>query len=945
VRLEATREEDGSIALAPFELELPAQKARATLNGRWQPASGAVEARLEWNGARWPLTGRPEYRSGSGSLRLSGGLEAYRLDARAVLGGTGVPHGDWTMSAQGTDKGLRIESLAGQTLGGTLLVQGSLDWAPELAWDLAVAGRQIDPGVQWPGWPGRLQVRLASSGRLADGRLEMSGELTELEGRLRDYPVSGGGRVRLAGEDVRLQDVRLSSGRAQVGIAGEVAREWDIEWHIEAPEVGDLLAGWHGGVEGSGRVRGPREHPGVAGRLAVEDLEAAGLRVARLRGAFDVQGEAAGSLSVEVSAGHLTWSGRSLDRVALNVDGTVASHRARLYGTGTDHAFDLRLAGGWQDAQWTGRLQRLDWTMPETGAWRLAKPAGVSIGVQGQRLDNACWLQDRARLCTTLRRDAGGGAKAVAAVQQVPLSLLQRWLDDDMQLSGSLEARLNVTGEPGAPLLGSAELSVGPGAATFVMGDVPETAAFEGLQAQVRLEEHALSGSGRFSLSKANRIGADWRLPPLVYGSGMATDAPLRVTVKGRVTELALLDVFVEGLEHPSGTLSIDARVQGTLAAPRIEGGAELEGGRVGIYQLGTEVTDVHLGLRAQRDDRLVLTGSAKSGEGVLDVDGILHAESPEGWHGDVTLKGDRFEVVNLPEARALASPDLRVRIRPGRIDLSGKVGIPEAELEPRDFSGTVSPSRDVVLVGEQAPEEETRWDVYTDVTIMLGEHVTFDGFGLNGRIEGELTATDEPKRVTTGRGRLEIVDGTYKAYGQDLKIEQGRLLFVGGPVDNPGLDVRATRKTGEITAGLKVGGTLKAPDFKFYSEPPLSDADTLSYLLLGRPASRTSGGNEAALINAIAKMGMAGANLLGEHSGSPIVLEELGVDRGETQEDASAYIGAYLSPRVYVYYSMGLFNETSRVRVRYDLTERIKLQSETSGEETAGDVIFTLEH
>ena len=36
---------------------------------------------------------------------------------------------------------------------------------------------------------------------------------------------------------------------------------------------------------------------------------------------------------------------------------------------------------------------------------------------------------------------------------------------------------------------------------------------------------------------------------------------------------------------------------------------------------------------------------------------------------------------------------------------------------------------------------------------------------------------------------------GRYKAYGQDLTIEDGRLLFAGTPLDNPRLAIVAMRK------------------------------------------------------------------------------------------------------------------------------------------------------
>src|SRR3546814_14949833 len=76
---------------------------------------------------------------------------------------------------------------------------------------------------------------------------------------------------------------------------------------------------------------------------------------------------------------------------------------------------------------------------------------------------------------------------------------------------------------------------------------------------------------------------------------------------------------------------------------------------------------------------------------------------------------------------------------------------------------------------------------------------------------------------ATRARGEINLVDGHYKAYGQDLTIETGKLIFSGGPVTEPALEVRATRKpTEDVTVGLYVRGTRRKPDFQLFSTPPM---------------------------------------------------------------------------------------------------------------------------
>jgi autotransporter translocation and assembly factor TamB len=92
-----------------------------------------------------------------------------------------------------------------------------------------------------------------------------------------------------------------------------------------------------------------------------------------------------------------------------------------------------------------------------------------------------------------------------------------------------------------------------------------------------------------------------------------------------------------------------------------------------------------------------------------------------------------------------------------------------------------------------------------------------------------------EPEALPWGRGELRVVDGTFGAFGQRLEIETGRLIYTGGPLENPGLEIRAVRRVDQVTAGALVRGTLQEPEITLYSDPPMPSAEVLSYLTLGK--------------------------------------------------------------------------------------------------------------
>ena len=64
----------------------------------------------------------------------------------------------------------------------------------------------------------------------------------------------------------------------------------------------------------------------------------------------------------------------------------------------------------------------------------------------------------------------------------------------------------------------------------------------------------------------------------------------------------------------------------------------------------------------------------------------------------------------------------------------------------------------------------------------------------------------ESPGTPTLGSGEVRVA-GKYKAYGQDLTIQRGQLLYAWTPLENPNLNIEATRTVEDVTAGLRIRG------------------------------------------------------------------------------------------------------------------------------------------
>ena len=132
------------------------------------------------------------------------------------------------------------------------------------------------------------------------------------------------------------------------------------------------------------------------------------------------------------------------------------------------------------------------------------------------------------------------------------------------------------------------------------------------------------------------------------------------------------------------------------------------------------------------------------------------------------------------------------------------------------------------------------------DLRVDMGEKLRVRGRGLDAGLRGELhlTSPERParRRRHAARGRRHVPGLRPEAR------HRPRRAHLRGPVENPRLDIEATRPNLDVRVGVAVTGTALNPRIRLFSEPELSDIDKLSWLVLGR-ASETTGGADTALL------------------------------------------------------------------------------------------------
>lgn len=923
---------DGLLQFEDFEVTQPSP---VTIEGVLALTAHEESAlRLTWKKLRWPRPGvLPWLHSPAGTLSLEGPWRRYAwtVDARTVAADIA---GELDARGHGDLGALAIEEARVQALQGLVSGKGRVAWSGGVATDLDLRWQNLDPSARFAEWPGRLSGGATLNARWQKGAPQVTFDGSFDDSQLRGYSFALQTRGRTEQGAIHLQELAAQSGASQLRAAGQLWPRMALDGNLKSSDFRSLWAGLAGAGEARFGVHGEPDALRFRVRASATAPRYRQVRARALNLDADVGFKGPSELTLKVDG---LEAGVSLEQLTLSGAGTRESHRATLALAGAEGTAQLAFAGGERGGIWRGRLTGATLAPAQDTPWRLEEPANLTARLVALRLEPACLRGENSRACFDL--DLTPQQQRIAfRLHEFALKHLRAFLPPDWTVTGALSgtAALEVRGGELAAL--NVDLA---GSAGAIEGDGVRLDYGVGLL-RVQPEDGRLHGVLQLTPAGGTVDGEVW-----IAAGGALLDRPMLGDLRVKLPDLSWLPVLSPEIAAAQGSIDADLNVSGTLRGPALDGRLQVADGRVRLATPGIELTDITAAFDRGRAAPLKAHLSAKSGEGQFTLDGVLRSVQPR-LVGTFTLKGDQVLGFNTPELRAWITPDLTLALDGTQARLTGTVTVPRAEITPREIhSGGVAPSGDQVLVSHDAAADGRGMQVESEVRIVLGDKVRFDGLGLKTRLEGALTAYDQADRPTTGRGELRLVGGRYKAYGQDLQIERGRLLFSGGPITAPAIDLSAFRKpVEEIKVGLRARGTLEAPEFSLYSEPAMSQEEQLSWLVLGRSLTQTLANNQASqLTGAAASLGLTGGDLLAQRLAPRLGLDEvsLAAKPGETADLARLTLGKYLSPKLFVSYGFGLFQPGHFFRMQYDLSKRFKLVGE-SGLQQGGDVLYTIE-
>ncbi|WP_432745676.1 translocation/assembly module TamB domain-containing protein [Methylobacter sp. G7] len=894
-----------------------------TLAGRLDDLSGEpkVNLRGDWQKLNWPLTGdAPQVSSEQGNFELTGLLSDYRITLNGDLTQPYLPKARLVFNGKGSIDALTIEKLELKSTAGAFKIDGDISWKDATVFDLKAAGQDFNPAILMPELPGSLTFNAHFKGQLAGEALQLDADISQLTGKLRGYPVSANGKLFLADGQLKVDAFKLVSGANKFAVDGTLGQEQAVlDLMIDAPKLESLWPGLGGSLQGDGHLQGAWQNPSVKFQATGKRLRFAEHRAEQLAVNIDYQSDDKKISKMKLSAGTIKTGATQIEKLLIDGFGTVDQHRFNADIRSSYGDVSTALTGRLQGDIWQGDFFKLDLNSRDFGRWQLSSNMLIRIAQSPVGVDatmaKTCLTQQAAIICLQGHYPANGDFSFTIKARELPTSLMQAYLPEQMKITGLINADADMQQQKGL-LIGNYRLTM-----------PPTTVALKAEETSTKIALGASSLSGQI---KGEIVSADLNLALAAQDylrARLQLDTGGTQTLSGQVTasiiEFSLLNPFVPQLSNIKGELKADLALTGSLDTPIANGVIGFSGGAADIAELGLEIREIKLQALAAVE-RIQLSGSAKSGQGFVNLDGFADLQ---GGAAEIMLNGTDFDAAKLPEAQIVVSPALKLLFADRQGKVTGKLKIPKAVLQLKEIpENAVKASPDEVIIGEQKAEQPTAINIDADIEVELGKQISFSGQGLETKLSGKLKIAKSGEK-TAMYGVVDMDKARYKRYGQELTVRKGRFLF-SGPVDKPWLDVEAIRvsRSQDVTAILSLTGPLEAPQTRIYSEPDLPEAEALAYLVTGRALNQVSKAEGNMVASAALSYGAGQVSWIADKLG----VDEFEIKEGKTLQDTLATVGQYLTPDFYVGAKVGLFNKQAVLVLKHKLTKTLNVETQT---------------
>ncbi|MDM7862235.1 translocation/assembly module TamB domain-containing protein [Alteromonas sp. ASW11-36] len=888
------------------------QPVSANLKANVQPfmAELPLQAQLNWQAFNNSFLGEnsPQFDVQPGTMNVIGDVFGYAVNLNTSVGIDQLPtptNIEFTGSV--TPGRAIIDNLALETLSGTVVSQGKVHFADDLEWSLTTQLNNVDINIIDAQLPSGLTGELAYQGVFANQQLSLNVSTLAIDGVQQGYPLQLSGsaayseRAKFAVGNLRLAHVNNSlQGFVRVLLEQRV----DADLIVAFSEISDSYSGLSGNFRGNILATGNIDNPQIEANLAGSDIQL-------------LSTDGNGSEAVELAQQFSLQLGGDVEQPQL---GITAEHSL----ANLDAVFNIdRRTSIWQivpqHIDLVSSQQRL--TLKERSAISVDT---TNLGIETQPI---CLTNSSGGdICVENFSHSTDQTSFAASVASFAIDDLVKLTRTRLPISSRdayLDTQINGNWLPTGGFTANAVIEVSPatwrigGEEKFVDLKVEVTQGTASLNSGQLITEFTLSGPeiGALELQSALRLH---RQAPTFESE-----------ITARNFDLSPIAFLSNEIHQLQGLINANLQLQGEPTSPVITGELFLQDGIVDIYRAPAVMSDWNTKVIFQGREA-GFTSRFQLGDGTGQINGQL------GWQEQFWLTssivGNELSVQHQDVKLAL-SPNMEINFTPQQTQVSGELTIPRAHIKIDTLpENAISPSSDVIMRGEPEPTsviDTALLDLHVIIDPQELSAVKLEAFGLEASLTGDIKLANQP--TLSAFGDLQIVNGEYRAYGQELLIRTGELQF-NGPLSQPLLFIEAIRDPelteDGVTAGIRIDGIASQPNIELFSEPGLDQAQTLAYLLFGSGSLGADQGSDPNYNGLLVGLGVSNSEGITSSLGEALGIDNLRLRTKGSDDETQVTVSGKLSQSLTVEYGVGIFNSESEVTLRYQIMPKLFLEA-----------------
>lgn len=905
---------------------------------------------LNWQDLNIPIDNTISLKSERGKINLEGPLSSLIITADGHFQSEPVGSFDLDLNVIRSDSLLTINTLETNVLGGKVIVNGVVNLQGETKGQLRIETNNLNFGKINPDLESQLNVSSALNFSGSEDGFSANLNIASIAGKWREFPVSGLAELTYTKDLMQIDHLHLESGNNTIDLNLNMNQILNGSVDLSIQDLSVFSSELAGKIEGRIDISGSSGTPKIEGKLAGESIYVNNIRMASFTADTQIDLRPQQHSSVLIQVASLRYEDNVFDEVSITGKGLTESHTINVTALSQEFNLHSNLNGGLKNKIWLGKLNQFDLTNNDLGVWHLSNSTKLEWIIKNNaiNLEQTCLSQNESYFCIRSSGELNATFIAEMKLNRIPLKFVDSWLMETMSLNGVISgnALFNKVNQQWGLETNLEGIGIQLG---FGFEDNTEFLDIE-------------TASLKASFNKYNREAEIKLIAPKYFnlslmGSMKNKDNKiLAADLNLKLEEINWLEKIEPGLTGSYGKFQTKITANGTLNRPNIDGEFSLQDGLLSIFPIGLELDQVKGKIKSNDANKgIQLTTILASKEKQLMINGHTRLISEKGYSYEFDLTGEDFPLIRTAQTTVNISPELKLNGTQDLHTIRGIIKVPLLDMMLSSIlDSAVSVSPDTVIIQSKQPDAvhitdgNGRSDFITnyfdiDVDVFLNPEIHIHGFGLDTRLSGDINVVKpvglyQPR----GEGQVTIEQGNYSAYGQNLEIEQGRLQFA-GPLDNPEIYIRAFRPKLPVKAGIIVTGNARQSKLTLFSEPIQTEADTLSYIITGRPISDASGSEGSLIAQAALSLGTKESSVLTNQIESLFNLDEFSIGAGETLDSASLSASKRLSEKLTFRSSFNPFDRLWSFLLNYKLTDNWSVQTE-SGVTQGVDLIYSVE-